>query len=440
MSLEVFVEDWKKKGKFWDARGSVIAEGFQFAERKPGRPKVVLVNDGSSFRVKMWIKSDEPLLSVQLNENSIALRKGTSKDTGLYQGSFSPNQLKEILSYEITEPVSVEVKEPVGSQQRVVKIEKKVEAATKENESPFKNARRKAYEVYKKEGASANYYALRQAHGTARLWKEKGKEGLERAVNLQYNAGMDWIAKWRPLLKWWDEFVEIPRDQFQRETGFANWEDYFAPGHGSAKLGELKPGLAYYKPKDLYRSARFPIGFVRGKMERAFEIMERELAFIQDGKYSREIVKAASSVGLEHIKGSENWDDGYLWFEHPGNPGVKFPYNLVWLHCPQTGIHYTVGKQFRMNHLMVEHVGRPETLTQEKAWNYLDFLLTSGSLYVDVDYDPRKVMLNHKGELNVHYKKIVKYVVQIARENPPPVILPGMEEDPRVGLPLNLPV
>lgn len=427
MSIKITVGGWRRSGdrKFYNGL-KVTAEGVEFspARSQSGSSLVVLAARGN--RVKTWLDSTDDVIEGEVNGVPVELER---KRGALYEDSLEPVDWGRIRD----QGASSDRKDTSTSKPVKIKIEVP-------RESPAANARAKAYVMYRKQArewrdaveadpnakkpplANPRYAQwLMNAHGVTRDWQSKRKRALEQAVSSEMEAAKKWVEKWTPLWTWWKENVTVDKDQFARDHGIATYDDYHPP---------LKPGRASYDPKELLKNKRWQVNHVGVRVRNDLKTMQAHIESVPGGDYTKEIADAAATIGLVEVEDSDTWDDGFMWFHHPENPNVLFPYTLRWVHWPpQT--RYSSGTTFSINMWMVKQYGTPDTIDQDKAWYYLDFILNKGGNRVNTGWDPRNRFLSYvggydKGRLEVHYKQVLKWVKRAAERVPPPFDLPGV--------------
>ena len=421
MSIEITIPYFRKNGKFLNSRGEVEITGAKFWSGRGGKSKVVLVDDSGKMpndehnqRVKTWLElPEDQTIDPALNGNAVRLDHA---EGNLWEG-YVTTETRDAIVNQAPQADAQEAR-PASYYTR------RHQPDGEDTGSPAYNARQKANDLARAGNRGPEMHFYLSAHGVGRHWRQGGREKLEARVAQQIVAGKEWIEKYEGLADWWDANVRIDRDDFQQRKGFKDWDSLYPEG-----------ATVQFQPKDVYRSESFPIGYMGKKLDDDIDAMREQLELIEDGSYTREIVEAASNIGLEPIPDSLDgtWDDGYLWFRIPDDPEKRlFPYCLIWLHYPPRR-NYDIGQVWSVNEWATRQVGLPTDVPQRTAWNYLDLALSSGGLRVNSGWDPRKNFLNYHGgynanRFNVHYESIVRYVREAADRVPPPIPVPGLPD------------
>ena len=448
--LDIRIKSFRRQGDFWHAEGvSIVGMNmsshaeFSRARLAAGKDPFILAARGT--RAKLWLNGDMSDVALQVN-NIVAVE---SMEKG--QGSLHTAHMDPAVWEEIRASAYPKARNPsTAAKPHIVRGDKpKKRVVTSDivrsdddplSASPASNARSKAYNLGAANArAVRDYYAsladedaenlpkppklgpdyfwYREAVGVVQKWRRDGRAKLEESIAAELEASQAWLAKWEPLAEWWNENVAVTREEFQEELGFEDWDGYHPP---------LKPGRVSFQPKDLYRQERWRTSMLGRRLREDIDDMVERVSLLRGGDYTAGAEEAVSRIGLVEVEDSDDWNDGYLWFEHPDNPGVLFPYCLIWVK--------TVSDSWNLNMRMIERSGkRPENLTQKEAWYYLNTFLNGGThRSVDPGWDPRKNFLSYKhgyngARLEVHYKAALKRVLAAAERTMPPVLLPGME-------------
>ena len=364
-------------------------------------PNPVLVTKYKDKRLKVWlISSTRDKATIIVNGAELEFTRKNNNAAALYEHNLTDIEFE----YVMRGPGSKLVKKQalkalnVNNDERIKK-QRAADAVAKENRiaandakfardfanmesSPVEYARERCHHLLEKEGRSREFWFYRGMINQIYYWRNKVKPGLEKQVSKEMDAADEWLVRWVDFRDWWQSIPIDPK----------KYNDQFIEKHFLRKFNE-----------DIqYMTDQYTEVMVHG--------------------YRGEIELAASEVGLEVWEGSEEWDDGIIWFIYPETE-VLFPFNLCWVHVPSQGFKWSINTNFRINQWMLNQHGPMEDIDQDTAWNFASNFIGQGKTYCSTDFKLTNRLLNYHGGYkgpNVFFNMCKGTVKAYADTNPPP--------------------
>ena len=417
----------KASPPFWEIQKPVTT-GINLKDRGRYKSSVVLVDHDrkQDYRVKVWIQEENTSQVLQrhisINGETVVFQNNRN---GLYVGEVTATKVRSIkssfdsaryddikssrdhtesssdsgtITTKKTEEQRREEKkrklEEAWEWARRKRVSEREEAFSKvfgENgvspdESPATNARKWCHHILDKgDGRTKTFWWFRGAINHIDYWRNHTKEPLERRVQKQVEDAERWISRWTRFANWWSD---IPIR------------------------------------KDVYNDR-----FIR----RLHEIFNRDIQSVIDELektkslgYRGEIVEAAEEADLQVWEGSENWDDGYIWFRYP-DTGVLFPFSLLWIHKPSQNHPWRINSEFKVNEWALGRYPLPD-ITQDMAWHWCNFYLVGQAKVVGPDFKLTNRLLPYVGGYqnrpNHLFAPCIEQVRRYAATNQPPEPIP----------------